>query len=239
MELLNKFLKKSTYTKGEALLDLLINKEVINMSYGMLTKRWMWRSKKKVFCFIKLLIEDEIIKMSSENKKILTIKIKGPREGNSSQKDPEIKRIIYREYKHLILYQDEYNELLRDYNKEDIEDIILKIENSQNNSKYRSFFKTAHCWLKSNKAKGLLLSQIGAKKSESKNKIGGKIVYTIIDIGTFNELIQKHGKDKIIELTPGLKQAFDTRGSLSKVIKEDNLYNEVYMVGKKNYLIKK
>lgn len=58
--------KSAKHTKGEALLDILMNPDILGLSFGALCIRWNWSSKSVVHCFISYLINNDIIR-NNEN----------------------------------------------------------------------------------------------------------------------------------------------------------------------------
>ena len=62
------------------------------------------------------------------------------------KKEKEIN--IYRAFKHLTLYQEDFEKLNKIYSKEKIDFILDKIENYKKNSNYTSLYLTANNWLK-------------------------------------------------------------------------------------------
>ena len=63
------------------------------------------------------------------------------------------KENIYRSFDNLSLSKDEYNKLLTDYTKQQIDDILDDIENYKDNKKFKSLYLTAKKWLKKNEPK--------------------------------------------------------------------------------------
>ena len=55
---------------------------------------------------------------------------------------------IYRSFAHLSISEEEFNKLLQDYKKEEIDSILDQIENYAQNKKFKSLFLTAKNWLK-------------------------------------------------------------------------------------------
>tara|TARA_Y100000758_G_C16064082_1_gene425619 strand:+ start:1783 stop:2454 length:672 start_codon:yes stop_codon:yes gene_type:complete len=65
----------------------------------------------------------------------------------------ENKEEIYREFKHLKLYNHEFYKLNKHYNKNNIDDILNRIENHKKNTSYNSLYLTALSWLKRDELK--------------------------------------------------------------------------------------
>ena len=68
----------------------------------------------------------------------------------------KVKESIYRQFKHLSLTEKEFEKLIIEgYNKENIDEILDRIENFANNKKYTSLILTARNWLKKEKPKAV------------------------------------------------------------------------------------
>jgi len=68
---------------------------------------------------------------------------------------------------HLSLSFDEYNKLLINYSKNEIDDILDDIQNHKNNKKYTSLYLTALKWLKNTKDRTSLFYSPQTTKSQA------------------------------------------------------------------------
>jgi hypothetical protein len=71
-----------------------------------------------------------------------------PQSKVKKSKVKKTKENIYREFKHLSLTIEEFNNLLKDYTKEQIDNKLDAIENHKNNKSYTSLNLTVRNWLK-------------------------------------------------------------------------------------------
>ena len=73
--------------------------------------------------------------------------------GSVNDNDKVSDKKTYRTFEHLTLYQDEFDKLLENYKKDQIDNILDRIENYKKNKNYVSLYLTALSWLKSNDEK--------------------------------------------------------------------------------------
>lgn len=71
----------------------------------------------------------------------------------TTNKNDKKEKNIYRSFDHLSLSQEEFQKLIIDYSKNDVDEILDKIENYKNNTSYKSLYSTALNWLKRNTSK--------------------------------------------------------------------------------------
>lgn len=71
----------------------------------------------------------------------------------TTNKNDKKEKNIYRSFDHLSLSQEDFEKLIIDYSKNDVDEILDKIENYKNNTSYKSLYSTALNWLKRNEPK--------------------------------------------------------------------------------------
>jgi hypothetical protein len=67
---------------------------------------------------------------------------------------------IYRKFSHLQINLDDYEKLVNEYDKQQVNDILDQIENFKGNTKYKNLYLTAKNWLKRD--------NLNTKKNEKK-----------------------------------------------------------------------
>jgi len=135
-----------------------------------LAKRWQW-SRGKVERFISILeSENTIVRQKNNVSTLISIvnyeqyqtddkpnrkpnsKANGQQtikqtETNNNEENENNEKNIYRKFSHLELTTDEFEKLLVDYKKEDIDKTLDSIENYKKNKNYTSLYLTAKNWL--------------------------------------------------------------------------------------------
>ena len=146
--------------RGESILSL--------ESWG---ERWKW-NKSSVKRFFELLKKDGMIELKNETVTTrLTVckydtyqskenenetQVKRTRNASETQTKPieeeeerkEEKEEVYRKFKHLQISLGEFEKLNEVYEKSSIDDILDRIENYKQNTKYSSLYLTANSWLR-------------------------------------------------------------------------------------------
>jgi len=118
---------------------------------------------------------------SKNNKKFAVAKVQANAEIETdiiSEVDIKIKKQkikndepIYRSFKHLCLYQSEFDKLFMNYTKEEIDTTLDAIENHKNNKNYTSLYLTANTWLKKDLERKLNTEQNGTKQTAADERL--------------------------------------------------------------------
>ena len=94
---------------------------------------------------------------------------KSPPLKKKEKKEKNEKENIYRAFKHLSITEKQFNKLISDgYTKENVDEILDRIENFSGNKKYNSLNLTARNWLKNKKE---------VVKVEQKKPVDHKLLY--------------------------------------------------------------
>jgi len=112
--------------------------------------------------------ESESYDLSYDNHMENVNRIKNKNTIKKQNKEPEP---IYRSFKHLCLYQNEFDKLFMNYTKEEIDETLDAIENYKDNTKYLSLFLTAGKWLKKDLEKKLNTVQNGTKQTAADERL--------------------------------------------------------------------
>jgi len=98
---------------------------------------------------------------------------------------------IYRKFKHLTLYQHEFDKLFMNYTKEEIDETLDAIENYKENTKYNSLYLTAGKWLK---------KDADQKSKEKEGKMGKAEQLLKANLSVKEMLRQKREQEELWEI---------------------------------------
>ena len=148
-----------------------VNRGESILSLDSWANRWKW-NKSSVKRFFELLKKDGMIELKSETvttrltvckydtyqskENDIETQVKRTRNASETHTKPieeekeekEEKENIYRKFKHLSISLGEFEKLNEIYEKSVIDDILDRIENYKQNTKYSSLYLTANSWLR-------------------------------------------------------------------------------------------
>jgi len=153
-----------------------VNRGESILSLDSWANRWKW-NKSSVKRFFELLKKDGMIELKSETvttrltvckydtyqskENDIETQVKRTRNASETHTKPieeekeekEEKENIYRKFKHLSISLGEFEKLNEIYEKSVIDDILDRIENYKQNTKYSSLYLTANSWLRKQNVK--------------------------------------------------------------------------------------
>ena len=91
-------------------------------------------------------------------------------EKKEKEKSSAKKEKVYRSFKHLTLYESEFEKLMQEYTQQEIDDTLDAIENYKKNTQYNSLYLTAGKWLKKDLDKKLNTTEHGQHYNGFKNE---------------------------------------------------------------------
>ena len=153
-----------------------VNRGESILSLDSWANRWKW-NKSSVKRFFELLKKDGMIELKSETvttrltvckydtyqskENDIETQVKRTRNASETHTKPieeekerkEEKEEVYRKFKHLSISLGEFKKLNEVYEKSIIDDILDRIENYKQNTKYSSLYLTANSWLRKQNVK--------------------------------------------------------------------------------------